>query len=78
MIAPEFFGFTPVFRRGGLPKGCVWDLGAGGQLLPWDRKEKGVGELKGSHSNNSAPLPAKRVLHKGVQLTIGIKFNDGH
>lgn len=56
----------------------MWDLGTEGQLLPWDGKEKGVEELKGSHSNDSAPLPAKHVLHKGAQLTIGIKFNEGN
>ena len=46
--------------------------------IPCHKKERDVEELIEACFNYSAPLPAKGVLHKGVQLTIGIKFNEGN
>lgn len=48
------------------------------QLLPHDGREKGVEEWKQVHLKCSSPLPAKGVLHKGAQLTNGVKFNEGN
>lgn len=41
-------------------------------------EKKGVEEWKQVHLKCSSPLPAKGVLHKGAQLTNGVKFNEGN
>lgn len=48
------------------------------QFLPRDGTEKWVAEPEQVCFKCSGPLPAKGVLHKGAQLTNGVKFNEGN
>lgn len=48
------------------------------RLLPCDGREKDVAKWKQVRFKCSGPSPAKGVLHKGAQLTNGVKFNEGN
>lgn len=66
----------PSFQMRWLALRCV--CGGVRRLLPREGREKDVAKWKQVHLKCSSPLPAQGVLHKGAQLTNGVKFNEGN